>query len=179
MQKNKKGGCLSVILALLAIGFVVNLFTGGNKETTKTESAKTEQTSTSSSSESSSSDEGTTEPSSAVKYDVAQMNVKITDSFNESVQFNQEGHDGYEWTAYIYELKLKENGAINATVNDNFLTLSDAEKTNVLNSVSRAVNLVVFLETNEDKSYYITAYDKSGNKVARSKMLKVLEYKFY
>lgn len=136
-----------------------------------------ESTPSSSSVEQSSSSE-TSSTTETVKYDVGEMNVKVTDSFNESVEFNQQGADGYEWTAYIYEIKLKENGAIDATVNETFGALSDSEKTEVLNSVSRSVNAVVFIETGEDKSYFITAHDQSGNKVAQSKMTNPLKYNF-
>lgn len=162
---------------LQVLGFAPKTETPETPQVSTAQSSTTETTEESSTAESSTAEE--TEPSSeTVAYDVAAMNVKITDSFNESVQFNQEGHDGYEWTAHIYELKLKENGAINATVNDSFSILSDTEKTEVLNSVSRAVNMVVFIETGEDKSYFITAYDMSGNKVAQSRMTNVLKYKF-
>lgn len=164
-------------LALAALGFILQAL--GLAPKTETPQVTTQTTTTKQSSTSESSSTETTEQSSEkVAYDVAEMNVKISDSFNESVQFNQEGADGYEWTAHIYELKLKDNGAINATVNDSFSTLSDTEKTEVLNSVSRAVNMVVFLETEEDKSYFITAYDQAGNKVAQSHMTNVLEYDF-
>ena len=164
-------------LALAALGFILQVL--GLAPKTETPQVTTQTTTAEQSSTSESSSTETTEQSSEkVAYDVAEMNVKITDSFNESVQFNQDGHDGYEWTSYIYEIKLKDNGAINATVNDNFSTLSDTEKTEVLNSVSRAVNMVMFLETEEDKSYFITAYDQAGNKVAQSHMTNVLEYDF-
>lgn len=106
------------------------------------------------------------------------MNVKITNSFNESVQLNKDGYDGYEQTSYIYEIELKDNGAIDATVNDNFSTLSNIEKTEVLNSVSRVGNMVVFLETEEDKSYCLTTYNQAGNKVEQLHMTNVLEYDF-
>ncbi|HEP1823775.1 TPA: hypothetical protein VB895_001273 [Streptococcus suis] len=162
---------------LQILGFAPKTETPETPQVSITQSSTTETTEESSTAENSTAEE--TEPSSeTVAYDVAEMNVKITDSFNESVQFNQDGHDGYEWTSYIYEIKLKDNGAINATVNDNFSTLSDTEKTEVLNSVSRVVNMVVFLETEEDKSYFITAYDRAGNKVAQSRMTNVLKYKF-
>lgn len=134
-------------------------------------------TSSSSSVEQSSSSE-TSSTTETVKYDIGEMNVKITDSFNESVEFNQQGEDGYEWTAFISEIKLKENGAINVTVNEAFSTLSDNEKTETLNSISRSVNAVIFIETGEDKSYFITAHDQSGNKVAQSKMTNPLKYNF-
>lgn len=137
-----------------------------------------ESTPSSTSSVEQSSSSETSSTTETVKYDVGEMNVKVTDSFNESVEFNQQGEDGYEWTAYIYEIKLKENGAIDATVNEAFGTLSDSEKTEVLNSVSRSVNAVVFIETGEDKSYLITAHDQSGNKVAQSKMTNPLKYNF-
>ncbi|WP_368385052.1 hypothetical protein [Streptococcus dysgalactiae] len=119
------------------------------------------------------------EPAKKVNYDVADMNVKITDSFNESVQFNKDGADGYEWTTYISELKLNDNGAIHTTVTDDFLLLDEAQKTEVLNHVSSSVNMVVFIETSEDKPYFITAFDVNNNKVAQSKVTKVTEYKFY
>lgn len=119
------------------------------------------------------------EPNGKVDYDVADMNVKITDSFNESIQFNQDGADGYEWTAYINEIKLKDNGAVQVTVSDDFIILDDAQKTEVLNHVSTTVNMVVFIETSENKSYFITAFDTNNTKVAQSKVTKVTEYKFY
>ncbi|WP_371399962.1 hypothetical protein [Streptococcus pyogenes] len=166
-------------LALAALGFVLQaLGLAPKTETPKTPTVAVQNTTTEAKEETSESTEATEASSAKATYDVAEMNVKISDSFNESVQFNQDGADGYEWTAHIYELKLKDNGAINATVNDSFSTLSDTEKTEVLNSVSRAVNMVVFLETEEDKSYFITAYDQSGNKIAQSRMTNVLEYDF-
>lgn len=119
------------------------------------------------------------EPTGKVSYDIADMNIKITDSFNESVQFNQDGADGYEWTAYISEIKLNENGAIHTIVTDDFLLLDDTQKTEILNHVNTSVNMVIFLETSEDKSYFITAFDSNNNKVAQSKVTKVTEYKFY
>ena len=166
-------------LALAALGFVLQaLGLAPKTETPETPTVAVQSTKPETKQETSESAETTEASSEKATYDVAEMNVKISDSFNESVQFNQEGVDGYEWTAHIYELKLKDNGAINATVNDSFSTLSDTEKTEVLNSVSRAVNMVVFLETEEDKSYFITAYDQSGNKIAQSHMTNVLEYDF-
>ncbi|MDW8743146.1 hypothetical protein Q7W37_08920 [Streptococcus suis] len=162
---------------LQILGFAPKTETPETPQVSIAQSSTTETTEESSTAESSTAEE--TEPSSeTVVYDVAEMNVKITESFNEDVQFNQEGHDGYEWTDHIYEIKLEENGTINATVNDSFSILSDDEKTEVLNSVSRSVNSVVFLETEENKSYFITAYDMSGNKVAQSRMTNVLKYKF-
>jgi hypothetical protein len=168
-------------LALAALGFVLQAL-GLAPKTEAPEApkvAKQSSTTTTEVKEKTPEKSETTEASSEkATYNVAEMNVKISDSFNESARFNKEGADGYEWTAHIYELKLKDNGAINATVNDSFSTLSDAEKTEVLNSVSRAVNMVVFLETEENKSYFITAYDQAGNKVAQSHMTNVLKYDF-
>lgn len=157
------------ILSLAAISlFALSACSSSKTEEKATETTTTQQSTT----------EQSEQPTEKVSYDVAAVNVKITDSFNESVQFNQNGEDGYEWTAHIYELKLKDNGAINATVNDSFSALSDTEKTEVLNSVSRLVNMIVFLETEEDRPYFITAYDQAGNKVAQSHMTNVLEYDF-
>lgn len=165
-------------VALAIFGFILQaLGLAPKTETPKTPTVASQSSTSEAKSETSSSTEES-EPSSKAKYDVAQMNVKITDSFNESVQFNQDGQDGYEWTAHIHELKLKDNGAINVTVNDSFSSLSDTEKTDVLNNVSKAVNMVVFIETGEDKSYFITAYDTAGNKVAQSHMTNVLKYNF-
>ncbi|MGF0111881.1 hypothetical protein ACQRDX_04900 [Streptococcus sp. SGI.013] len=170
MKKIKLVAGILLILALFKL-----MFGPSDSETTTESSQRSTQSSTT---KQSSTTTETDQSSEKVSYDVAEMNTKITESFNESVQFNQEGHDGYEWSAYIYEIKLKDNGAINAIVNDNFSTLSDTDKTEVLNSVSRAVNMVVFLKTGEDKSYFITAYDQSGNKVAQSHMFDVLKYDF-
>ncbi|MBF0788151.1 MULTISPECIES: hypothetical protein [unclassified Streptococcus] len=166
-------------LALAAFGFVLQILGLAPKTETPETPKVTVQSSTTETKEETSESTEVTEPSSEkATYDVAEMNVKITDSFNEAIQFNQDGHDGYEWTSSIYEIKLKDNGAINATVNEHFSTLSDTKKTEVLNSVSRMVNMVVFLETEKNKSYFITAYDQAGNKVAQSHMTNVLKYNF-
>ena len=175
---------IGILFILAFFGWVVQtLGLAPKTETPKevkvsSESSSNEQKKNSSNTETSSSEETKSSSSSRQTYNVADMNVKITDSFNEAVQFNQGGEDGYEWTAHIYEIKLKENGAINATVNDSFLNLTDTEKTEVLNSVSRAVNAVVFLETEENRPYFITAYDTNGNKVAQSHVSNVLKYSF-
>lgn len=170
MKKIKLVAGILLILALFKL-----MYGPSDSETTTESSQRSTQSSTT---KQSSTTTETDQSSEKVSYDVAEMNTKITESFNESVQFNQEGHDGYEWSAYVYEIKLKDNGAINTIVNDNFSTLSDTDKTEVLNSVSRAVNMVVFLKTGEDKSYFITAYDQAGNKVAQSHMFDVLKYDF-
>lgn len=114
-----------------------------------------------------------------LSYDYLEMNSKIIDSFEESVSFNEQGEDGYEWTQYVYELELQESGAVHVTVEDTFIDLSEEDKTFVLNSVNNLVNMEIFLVTEETKSYYITANDRDGNKVAQSEMLDFLKYKFY
>lgn len=162
----KKG----TLILLSSISLLALVACSSSKTDDKTTEPKTtQQTST----------EKIDEPTEKVSYDIADMNIKITDSFNESIQFNQDGSDGYEWTAYISEIKLNENGAIHTIVTDDFLLLDDKQKTEVLNHVNTSVNMVIFLETSEDKSYFITAFDSNNNKVAQSKVTKVTEYKFY
>lgn len=158
------------ILSLATISLLaLSACSSSNTKETATEIKNTQQNTT----------EQSDETTKKVNYDIAAMNVKIADSFNESVQFNQDGADGYGWTTFITNIELNENEAIHAIVSDNFSLLTDEEKTEVLNRVSSTVNMVVFLETEIDKSYFITAHNSSGDKVAQSKITDVLEYKFY
>lgn len=120
----------------------------------------------------------TTEESKKLPYDLAEMNAKISDYFNESVLFNQQGHDGYEWTVFVKEIELQESEAFHVTITDEFKLLSNEDKTLILQNVHNAARVPIFLQTEKQRNHYIAAYDSNGEKVANSKMTNVLEYEF-
>lgn len=112
-------------------------------------------------------------------YDLGELNSKVLDSFIEASEFNQQGADGYEWTLYVKDIEINNKEAIHVNVINDFMLLDDSSKTEVLDSVQRCVGLQYFLLTEIQRSFYTTAFDESGNKVAQSEMFNLNSYKFY
>lgn len=126
--------------------------------------------------------EVTTEESSEASsdYDLTEINLKIRDSFHEAIEFNNAGHDGYEWTQFIYEIELQDTNAVYITTNAEFDYLSEANKTFILNSAERAVNGVIVIATNAkiDEHRMVRAFNRDGEEIATSGMFNTTEFEF-
>lgn len=191
----KRGGCLTWIFILGVFTVIGYLWKPQASDTKPTETQTTvEIATTQAASETPTTVESTenTADGKLSKEDLVPLNVAISDSLSESHKFalgeldengnptdNGEPDEDYLPYLLLEEIELQENGALHVTVSDDFKNLSEDEKTLILNTASDVAGLPYFLKTEEQKSFYITALDKNGNKVAQSKMLNVLEYDFY
>lgn len=170
----KKMGCLgnAVFIIIVLVVLFPSIFNNKNDSSDDSDSATSEQITTFES------DIEETQTSSQ-DYDLGELNSKVLDSFIESGEFNQQGADGYEWTVYVKDIEINNKEAIHVNVFNDFMLLDDSSKTEVLDSVQRCVGLQYFLLTENQRSFYTTAYDESGNKVAQSEMFNLNSYKFY
>ena len=170
----KKMGCLGnavFIVIVLAVLFP-SIFNNKNDNSDDSDSATSEQITTFES-------EIEETQTSSQDYDLGELNSKVLDSFIEASEFNQQGADGYEWTVYVKDIEINNKEAIHVNVINDFMLLDNSSKTEVLDSVQRCVGIQYFLLTENQRSFYTTAYDESGNKVAQSEMFNLNSYKFY
>ncbi|MGX7104926.1 hypothetical protein [Globicatella sanguinis] len=186
-RTNRIGGLsqklLMVVLAILAIRVLVNRSDERPKQVAKVDETTMEVISeTTTVEETEATTEETTEETTEdkTKYDLVEMNLKIADSFEESVEFNEQGHDGYEWSQFVYEIELQKSGAVYITTNELFDNLNNEDKTLVLNSAERSVNATIFLETDGqlDQHRTVRAFNRDGEEIATSGMFNTTEFEF-
>lgn len=182
-RTNRIGGLsqklLMVVLAILAIRVLVNRNDERPKQVAKVDETTVEEiTEATTAEETEATTEETTEDK--TKYDLVEMNLKIADSFEESVEFNEQGHDGYEWSQFVYEIELQKSGAVYITTNELFNNLNNEDKTLVLNSAERSVNATIFLETDGqlDQHRMVRAFNRDGEEIATSGMFNTTEFEF-
>ena len=190
--KEFRDGCLGLIFLVILVSWLFKGCFGGNttpkpKEVSTIESSSlVSDASSSNESQTTSSTESSTKVESSSKVesfakpivDLAKLNTQIADSLAESQGFAQNGNTGYQWSLFILEIKMNklegDRGVLHVTVSDDFLALSDTEKTEILNSVESSINSVTLKEGH----HFITARDQRGNKVAQSEFINQREYKF-
>lgn len=182
-RTNRIGGLsqklLMVVLAILAIRVLVNRNDEKPKQVAQVDETTVEEVSEATTVEET---EATTEETTEdkTKYDLVEMNLKIADNLAESVKFNEQGHDGYEWSQFVYEIELQKSGAIYITTNELFDNLNNEDKTLVLNSAERSVNATIFLETDGqlDQHRMVRAFNRDGEEIATSGMFNTTEFEF-
>ena len=193
-QPKRRGGCLTKILwVILGLVILTNLV-GDKKETKPNRLAQVNETTVeeveeveeiekeTTEEEIEATTEETTEETTEDKsdYDLVEMNLQIADSFEESVEFNEQGHDGYEWSQFVYEIELQKSEAVYITTNELFDSLSDEDKTFVLNATERAVNGTIMIATNGqiNKHRTVRAFNRDGEEIATSGMFNTTEFEF-
>lgn len=154
------------LIALIAIMFV-----GCGDDSSSSDSSSSEKTEKASSAKSSS------------EKDYSTINKEISDTINENKKYAEQGNSSFNGYSYIDKVEYVGNGNIDVYVYSEFNSLSDEDKTNLLNEIQGTVQMPL-LDHNEisndecKEGLFITA--KLGdNSVARSKVTNHKEYKFY